>query len=331
MADFVETYSTSNVGTGSDADAERDGGRRQRRQQLHVHVRAGFDRRDHGRGPDDHGGDKHQDLRWDDDRGGRAGDHVRQLARQRRGRFRETYSTPNAGTGLTLTPSGTVEDGNDGNNYTYTFVPVSTGVITAEALTITAVTNSKTYDGTTSAAALPVITSGSLQGSDTADFVETYSTQNVGTGLTLTPSGVVNDGNGGNNYTYTFVADSTGVITAEALTITAVTNTKTYDGTTSAAAVPVITSGSLGTGDTADFIETYNTPNVGTGLTLTPSGVVNDGNGGNNYTYTFVPVSTGVITAEALTITAVFNTKTYDGDDERRSDPRDHLGQPGPR
>ena len=74
----------------------------------------------------------------------------------------------------------------------------------------------------------------------------------------------------------------------------------------------MITSGSLGTGDTANFIETYSTPNVGTGLTLTPSGTVSDGNDGDNYTYTFVPVSTGVITAEALTITAVTNTKVYD-------------------
>ena len=80
------------------------------------------------------------------------------------------------------------------------------------------------------------------------------------------------------------------------LTITAVANTKVYDGTTTAAAVPTITSGSLATGDTADFTETYSTKNVGTGLTLTPSGTVDDGNGGNNYTYTFVPVSTGVIT-----------------------------------
>ena len=84
------------------------------------------------------------------------------------------------GTGLTLTPSGVVNDGNGGNNYTYTFVPDSTGVITAEALTITAVANTKTYDGTTSAATLPVITSGSLQGSDTADFSETYSTRTWG-------------------------------------------------------------------------------------------------------------------------------------------------------
>ncbi|MGO9468928.1 MAG: Ig-like domain-containing protein, partial [Isosphaeraceae bacterium] len=54
-----------------------------------------------------------------------------------------------------------------------------------------------------------------LQGTDRPSFNETYSTPNVGTGLTLTPSGTVIDGNGGNNYTYTFVAVSTGVITAK--------------------------------------------------------------------------------------------------------------------
>ena len=226
--------------------------------------------------------------------------------------FSEAYSTPNVGTGLTLTPSGMVGDGNGGDNYTYTFVPDSTGVITAEALTIMAVTNTKVYDGTTSAAGVPLITSGSLQGSDTANFMETYDTRNVGVGLILTPSGTVNDGNGGDNYTYTFLPDVTGSITPAALTITAVDNTKVYDGTTSAAGVPMITSGSLGTGDAVNFIETYSAPNVGTGLTLTPSGTVSDGNDGDNYTYTFVPVSTGVITAEALTITAVTNTKGYD-------------------
>jgi hypothetical protein len=225
----------------------------------------------------------------------------------------ENYSTRNVGTGLTLTPSGTVNDGHDGHNYTYTFEVLSTGVITAEALTITAVANTKTYDRTTSAAAVPTITSGSLGTGDNADFFEAYITRNAGTGLSLTPSGTVNDGNGGHNYTYTFNASPTGVITAEGLTITAMANTKNYDGTTSAAGVPTITSGILRTGDTANFIETYGTRNAGTGVTLTPSGTTNDGNGGHNYTYTFDAVSTGVITAEALTITAVADNKTYDG------------------
>ena len=65
----------------------------------------------------------------------------------------------------------------------------------------------------TAAAATPTITAGSLQGSDTANFTETYASKNVGTNLVLTPSGTVNDGNSGNNYTYTFGTVSTGAIT----------------------------------------------------------------------------------------------------------------------
>ncbi len=235
--------------------------------------------------------------------------------------FIETYSTQNVGSGLTLTPSGTVNDGNGGNNYTYTLVPVSTGVITPAALVITAVSNTKVYDGTTSAAAMPMVWG--LQGSDTvSDLSETYDTPNAGTGKRLAIAAyTINDGNGGDNYTVTTMPDDTGVITAEALTITAVANTKVYDGTTGAASVPTITSGSLQGEDVAEFSETYSTQNVGSGLTLTPSGLVNDGNDGNNYTYTFVPVSTGVITAEALTITAVANTKVYDGTESAASVP----------
>jgi MBG domain (YGX type)/YDG domain len=227
--------------------------------------------------------------------------------------FTETFSTKNSGTGLTLTPGGTVSDGNGGGNYTYTFTPMSTGVITAAPLTITSVANARVYDGTTNAVALPLITSGTLVAGDTADFIETYSTRNVGAELLLTPSGTVDDGNGGNNYSDTFVPASSGVITARALTISAAANSKVYDGTTSASTLPTITSGALVTGDTADFTETYNAKNAGTGLTLTPLGTVDDGNGGGDYAYTFVPVSTGAITPVALTITAVANTRVYDG------------------
>jgi len=96
-----------------------------------------------------------------------------------------------------------------------------------------------------------------LAGSDTANFTESYDNKNVGTGKTLTPRGSVTDGNSGNNYSYTFVNDTTGVINQRALTVTAQTNTKTYDATTSAAAIPSITSGTLQGSDTANFIETY--------------------------------------------------------------------------
>ena len=207
---------------------------------------------------------------------------------------------------------------------------VSTGVITAEALTITAAANTKVYDGTTSAAAVPTITSGSLAAGDTANFTETYSTGNVGTGLTLTPSGYGQRRQRRQQLHLHVRADVDGRDHGRGLTITAATNTKIYDGTTSAAAVPTITSGSLGTGDTANFIETYSTRNVGTGLTLTPSGTVNDGNGGNNYTYTFVAGVDGRDHGRrASTITAVANTKVYDGTTSAAASADDHLGQPG--
>jgi hypothetical protein len=128
-----------------------------------------------------------------------------------------------------------------------------------------------------------------LVSGDTAAFTETYNTRNVGTGLTQATTGSVNDGDGGHNYTVTFVTNSTGQITPLAITATATTSTKGYDGTTTATARPTITAGSLVAGDTAAFTETYNTKNAGTGKTLTGAGSVNDGNNGNNYTVTFGP------------------------------------------
>ncbi|MFI5461177.1 MAG: MBG domain-containing protein, partial [Isosphaerales bacterium] len=117
------------------------------------------------------------------------------------------------------------------------------------------------------------------------------------------PAGSVTDGNGGNNYNVTFVNNTTGTITRAAIAVTAATNSKTYDGTTSATATPAITSGSLATGDLPDFTETYDTKNAGTSETLTPAGSVTDGNGGNNYNVTFVNNTTGTISPAPLTVT----------------------------
>jgi len=226
--------------------------------------------------------------------------------------FIETYDNPNVGTGKTLTPSGSVNDGNGGNNYAVTFVNDTTGVIMPRAIVVTATPNTKVYDGTTSAVAIPAFTSGSLVSGDTANFSETYNNRNVGTGKTLTPSGTVNDGNGGNNYAVTFQSANTGVITPAPITVTFTSASKTYDGTTFSPAKPII-SGVLGAGDTAAFTENYLSPNVGTNLTLTPGGTVNDGNGGNNYAVTFVDNTTGVITPLALVVQATANSKVYDG------------------
>ncbi|HEY2973188.1 MAG TPA: MBG domain-containing protein, partial [Pyrinomonadaceae bacterium] len=101
---------------------------------------------------------------------------------------------------------------------------------------------------------------------------------------------------GGNYNTVLSATPVTFEITQRAITVTAVTSTKIYDGNTSSSGIPTVTSGSIVSGDTGNFTQTFDTPLVGTGKTLTVSGSVSDGNGGNNYLVTFATVSTGVIT-----------------------------------
>ena len=148
-------------------------------------------------------------------------------------------------------------------------------------------------------------------------LVETYDTKNAGTGKTLNVTAyTVNDGNNGNNYIASTVANSAGVIGQATLTITAAANTKTYDGTTGASATPTV-SGLQGNDSVSGLAESYDTKNAGTGKTLSVSAyTVNDGNNGNNYIVNTVNTLTstaGVINRATLTITAAANTKTYDG------------------
>ena len=104
---------------------------------------------------------------------------------------------------------------------------------------------SKIY-GTLDPTLMYSVTSGALQGADTlTGDVARVAGENVGTYAigqgTLAASA---------NYTLTFVgADFT--ITARALTVTAQTDTKGYDGTTTSAAAPLITTGSLAAGTPA--------------------------------------------------------------------------------
>ena len=181
--------------------------------------------------------------------------------------------------------SYTINDGNGGANYNVTLSTSTSGVINKANSTITALTNTKTYDSTTTAASIPMVT-GLVGGDSVTGLHEGYSDPNVGTGKTVSVSAyTVSDGNNGNNYTLALQVNATGVIKQAPLTITALTNTKVYDSTTTAATLPTVT-GLLGN-DSAVGHEVYSDPNVGTGKTLNVSSYsVSDGNGGNNYTVT---------------------------------------------
>ncbi len=221
----------------------------------------------------------------------------------------EVYSSTNAGSNKALRVSAyIVNDGNDGNNYIVTIVDSTTGVINKASLSIAAITNTKPYDATITAAAVPVISG--LVGEDSVSGVtETYSDKNAGSGATLSVSAYsVNDGNGGDNYTVTVATNTTGLITKAPLTIIAVTNTKFYDGTPSAAATPKVV-GLQGNDTVQGLAEAYADPNIGTGkaLSVLPF-TVNDNNNGNNYIVATAINTTGVI-LPPVTNVSIVNTQ----------------------
>ena len=207
------------------------------------------------------------------------------------GAFAGSLPGSNANSTWTLTTAAKTFDVTAGDVITATYSPGTdfagssntvTQTITAMPITVTAASDVKIYDGTTIASTVPAITSGSLVAGDTVAFSRTFTGKNVGTGKLLRATGWVDDGNSGNNYAVTFATAVTGQITVRAITVTATTNEKVYDGTTSAASVPTIASGSLVSGDTAAFSETFDSKNVGISKTLTATGSVNDDNGGAN-------------------------------------------------
>src|SRR5258705_9860863 len=74
-----------------------------------------------------------------------------------------------------MTPSGTVTDGNSGNNYSITFVTSANGTITTRGLTIIANSTSKVYGTTLTFAGTEFGTTG-LQGGETVGSVTLTST-----------------------------------------------------------------------------------------------------------------------------------------------------------
>ena len=229
------------------------------------------------------------------------------------------FSNPHVGTGKTVNVSNvSVNDGNAGNNYNVIYDAVHNGVINPASLSISTTNTSKVYDGTTAATGNAIIVGGQLFGRDgIAGGTFTFGNKNVGTGKTVNVSGVtINDGNNGNNYAVTYVANTGSSISKALLLLQANSLSRVYDGTTNASTGINIASGQLFgsdsyTGGAFQFAD----KNVGNNkqLVLTQNVSLNDGNNGGNYLVAFVPSTTSSITPATLNIQAVADTKVYDG------------------
>ncbi len=228
----------------------------------------------------------------------------------------QVFDTRHFGTEKVLSASGlAINDGNEGNNYIVSYVNDSTGNIDQLAINVTAVTDSKTYDGTTSSDGEPVVDA--LMDGDEVSLapVQVFDNKNSGSGKTLVASGLeISDGNDGNNYAVTYVDDATGNIDELAITVTAVTDSKTYDGTTSSDGEPLVDALMYGDEVSLAPVQVFDNKNAGSGKSLLASGlVIDDGNEGNNYDVSYVPDETGQINALAVNVTAVSDSKVYDG------------------
>jgi mucin-19 len=209
----------------------------------------------------------------------------------------------------------TLTDGNGGANYTIT-TQVASGTITPAPLTISATTDSKTYDGTTGSTKLP--TTSALFGTNTVTGLsQSFTSKNV---LGLNPSTLavntvysVNDGNSGKDYTVT-LHTAAGTITPAPLSIIATSDSKTYDGTIGSAKTPTA-SGLFGSDTVSALSQAFASKNVeGAGLSklaVNTGYSVNDGDGGKNYTVTLQSAA-GTITPATLTVTASNLSRIFD-------------------
>jgi filamentous hemagglutinin family protein len=219
----------------------------------------------------------------------------------------ESYATANVGTGLTLNPTATTANA---GNYSFTYAPSMAGSINPASLTVT---GGKIYDATTGFALSQLAVSGGVNG-ETISLTAgsgTAASANVGAYAGGTLAGLAIAVTGGNALASNYALPATGMltITPEAITIAAAPNGKIYDGTTTAAATPTVTSGTLY--DTATLSESYATPNAGTGLTLTPTATIADA---GNYSITYATSTAGIISPATLTAgLAGTVSKTYDG------------------
>ena len=111
-----------------------------------------------------------------------------------------------------------------GNNFKASFATLSGGLtVNPASLTIMAMPNTKVYDSTSTAAAVPTVSG--LIGNDTVTALkEVYADKNAGSSKTVSISTyTINDGNSGNNYAVTAVQANAGLINPAPLTVTGTT------------------------------------------------------------------------------------------------------------
>lgn len=230
------------------------------------------------------------------------------------------FSDKNGGAGKAVTVSGLTLTGTDAGNYLLSGTSAtSIANITPLSVTANVTANNKIYDGTTTA----TLGATSLPAAVVGDSVSVsigsalFGDKNVGAGKTITASGLALTGIDAGNYLLaTTSATSTANISPLTVAANVMVNNKVYDGTTTAS----VGAASLPTAIAGDNINvnvgsaSFGDKNVGTGKTVTASGLALTGVDAGNYQLAATS-TTGAANITPLVVSAnvTVNDKVYDG------------------
>ena len=231
-----------------------------------------------------------------------------------------TFDTPRVGTGKTVTATGITLSGTNASDYALASTSATTTAnITAVPVTASVTAANKAYNRTPAATITTCTLSGVLSGDTVACAAASaaFDTAAVGTGKPVTATGITLSGAEATNYTLaSTTATTTANITAVMLTASVTAGNKVYD-RTPAATITTCTLSSVLSGDTvacAAVGATFDSASVGTGKTVTATGITLSDAEATNYTLASATATTTAnITAVTLTATVAAANKTYDG------------------
>ncbi|PJJ52932.1 YDG domain-containing protein [Hymenobacter chitinivorans] len=226
------------------------------------------------------------------------------------------FDSKTVGAGKQVTAAVAISGGADEHNYAANPTASATASITARSLVIGISAQGKQYDGTTAAAVSAAISSGLVPG-DKVSVAATngqFDDKNVGLSKPVM-AGVSKSGADAGNYAANATATTAAAITAKALVASVTASAKVYDGQTGATVTGRTLSGQLPDdevvpgGGTGSFANKH----VGTGKTVTVTGLTLTGADAANYSVNATAFTTADITPKALTIALTAAHKVYDG------------------
>jgi len=227
-----------------------------------------------------------------------------------------SFSGKNAGTNLTVTVAGLVITGPDSDSYSLTNTSVfTTANIASRSLNVVASGANKIYDGTTNA--MVTLGDNRLSGDSLTDNYAGagFTDKNVGSGKTVTVTGISVGGTDAGNYSLAGTTATTPAnITARSLNVNATGMDKVYDGTTNAT---VVLGDNRIAGDSLTDAYTsaaFSDKNVGNSKLVSVVGIQVSGGDSGNYTLSNTTIGTTAnITGRTLTVAITGQNKIYDG------------------